>query len=320
MYQLASSLSCCQQARNPDTIKITYLPAFEAKVFLRPTTWQAIRAFDRVIQDTKLVSYSVGKATRSLALNRAIGELTQIIKNKSQLPDAERGLVVNVARTWKAALETLALEIGQAKITQPIRNPYTIGDPVLGNRFVGRNDIIRQLEELWITNETLQSIVLYGHRRMGKTSILRNATNRIGSRSKVIYINLQRLGNVENGVGEVLLALSDEISDVTGVAPPKDEEFLRLPQRTFERYLKAVLRALEGSLTSSTDETFRRQVEPPGGPLTPNTGGTGGSPEPSLPQTSDNSDLESRSPNLGGWGGLFRIPLPQTWGPGGLFE
>ncbi|MEO0407134.1 MAG: ATP-binding protein [Cyanobacteria bacterium P01_A01_bin.135] len=171
----------------------------------------------------------------------------------------------------------------RANIAHPIRSPYTIGDPVLGNRFAGRDEIMQRLEHLWITNETLHSIVLYGHRRMGKTSILRNATDRIGSRSKVIYIDLQRLGNVEKGVGEVLLALSDEISEATGVTPPKDEEFLQLPQRTFEQYLKAVLRALEG-------------------PLTPNTGGTGEQPNSSLSQTSNNPDLESRSPDLGGWG------------------
>ncbi|MEM9092539.1 MAG: ATP-binding protein, partial [Cyanobacteria bacterium P01_F01_bin.53] len=226
MYQLASSLSVCQSLCQPEPIqtvealvKFNSLPSlqFQAKAkqgnaLLRPTTWDAINAFHHIIEDTQLVHQSIAKTTRSLALNRAIGELTQVIQTKEQLPDAERELVVEIAQTWKTALEPLSLEIGQANITEPLRNPYIIGDPVLGNSFAGRDDIMRQLEELWITGETLQSIVLYGHRRMGKTSILRNAANCLGSQTQVIYINLQRLGDVENGVGEVLLALSDEIS------------------------------------------------------------------------------------------------------------
>ncbi|MEY3302951.1 MAG: hypothetical protein RLZZ139_1324, partial [Cyanobacteriota bacterium] len=56
-------------------------------------------------------------------------------------------------------------------INTPISNPYIIGDPVLGNHFIGREKIIRQLKELWIIDTSPQSVLLYGHRRMGKTSI-----------------------------------------------------------------------------------------------------------------------------------------------------
>jgi hypothetical protein len=267
MYQLAWCLSCCQalcQEEPSQTIKAmvnfdllsslqfqTTTLQFGTTKLLRPTTWWAINAFRRTIEDTQLIYHSVAKVARSLALNRAIGELTQILQTQDQLPDAERDLIVEIAQTWKTALEPLALNIGQVKISQPIGNPYIIGDPVLGESFAGRDDIMRQLEELWSGNQSPQSIVLFGHRRMGKTSILRNAMERLSSQTQVIYMNLQRLGIMENGMGEVLLALSDEISDATGIAPPNDQAFLQLPQRTFERYLKTVLaQMIDGHLSS----------------------------------------------------------------------
>ena len=49
---------------------------------------------------------------------------------------------------------------------------------------------MRQLEELWLMNPIPQSIVLYGHRRMGTTSILRNTADRLGSQTRIAYINL----------------------------------------------------------------------------------------------------------------------------------
>ncbi|WP_160148442.1 ATP-binding protein [[Leptolyngbya] sp. PCC 7376] len=255
VYNLVYCIKLCRYARQPEQIASLQLAAFLTKKSLYSSTWDVIYALERVIKDTQLFLYGIGNQTRSLALNRAIGELTKIIQTKDQLPSAERNLVIEIAQTWRAAIEPLALEIGSAEITKPVQNPYVVGDPVVGQNFAGREDIMRQLEELWITNTTRQSIVLYGHRRMGKTSILRNASNHNGSAGKIIYINLQRLGEVEEGVGEVLIALSDEIAIATDIEPPSDDDLLKLPKRTFERYLKKVLAEMESdSLIIALDE------------------------------------------------------------------
>ncbi len=50
--------------------------------------------------------------------------------------------------------------MGEVAIIKPVVNPYMVGDPVQGNLFVGREDIIRQLEELWVMGHQLQSVVL----------------------------------------------------------------------------------------------------------------------------------------------------------------
>ena len=61
--------------------------------------------------------------------------------------------------------------VGTEVDDQPIENPYIAGNPVTGDLFVGRKDIFRRLEELWRKSGQCESVVIYGHRRMGKSSI-----------------------------------------------------------------------------------------------------------------------------------------------------
>jgi hypothetical protein len=89
---------------------------------------------------------------------------------------------------------------------------------------------------------------------MGKTSILLNAANCSGAGVKVAYINLLLLGDSSQGVGEVLMAISDAISHAVGCTPPADADLLNLPYRTFERYLKQVEAHLSGGLIVALDE------------------------------------------------------------------
>ncbi|NEN92073.1 MAG: AAA family ATPase [Okeania sp. SIO3H1] len=130
-------------------------------------------------------------------------------------------------------------------ITQPIENPYIIGDPVEGNLSVVREEIIRKLKELWVMSSQLQSVVLYGHRRMGKGSILRYFARSCSADFQVVYVNLQGLGAISQGMGEVFLAISDEISDAINLPPPNTDELLKLPQRTFKLYLKQAIQKLD---------------------------------------------------------------------------
>jgi hypothetical protein len=137
-------------------------------------------------------------------------------------------------------LEGIAKEVGEISIIKPVSNPYIIGDPVVGDRFVGREDVIRQLQELWMRGSQLQSVVIYGHRRMGKTSILRNVASFVEASVHVAYVNLLEVADASQGVVEVLMAISDAISEVMQIPPPSNEDFLSLPQPTFRRYLTQV--------------------------------------------------------------------------------
>ncbi|NET46781.1 ATP-binding protein [Okeania sp. SIO2B3] len=125
-----------------------------------------------------------------------------------------------------------------------IRSPYLLGDPV-ENNLVGREDILAYLKELWAIAPHPKSVVLYGSRRIGKTSILRNIANCSSSDIQVVYANLQSLAAISEGMGEIFLAISDEISDAINLPTPDTDELLKLPQRTFKLYLKQAIQNLE---------------------------------------------------------------------------
>ncbi|MGB7711265.1 MAG: AAA family ATPase, partial [Microcoleus sp.] len=241
MLALADNLRLLNDSTSIPLIAEVQLFAVPNEPLLRPSTWQAIASLSRVVEDVKVVQRSVSRSVRAIALNRALGEIKNLLETADTLPKPERQLIINIARAWKEDLLQIASEQRQDSIAEPVRNPYVVGDPVQGKLFVGRKDIIRQLEELWVaTGNQLQSVVLYGHRRMGKTSILLNVANSLGSQVKVAYVNLLLVGDSPQGVGEVLMAISDKISDAVNIPPPADADLLNLPYRTFERYLKQV--------------------------------------------------------------------------------
>ena len=239
MRVLTQTLRYCYNCKNLSEIAETSFPSFPATPHLRPQTWQAITQLYRSSEDIRVVQQAASKSARAYASNRALSSLTQILSNIALLPNAEGNLVFVIAYSWRSLLLQVTGEIGNLAITKPVPNPYTIGDPVMGDRFIGRDDIMRQLEELWFMNKLPQSIVLYGHRRMGKTSILRNIATHLGADTRIAYINLN-LCEVCNSVGEVLLTLTDELAKVTTVPKPTDTDLLNLPEITFRRYISAI--------------------------------------------------------------------------------
>ncbi len=242
MLLLAEILDRCQTAELPE-IAILNLPLPPSEPLLRPTSWQTIAALRRASEDIRVVCNAASRSARAFASNRALGELNAILKNPQTLPEAERRLILDIAEAWRENLLKSVGEIGRIKSLKPVQNPYVTGDPVEGSLFVGRDDIMQQLEELWFINHQLQSVVLYGHRRMGKTSVLRNVNARLGSTTQLIYVNLLNLGEVTQGAGEVLLAICDEIARATHQPAPADHDLLTLPYPTFKRYLQALSQA-----------------------------------------------------------------------------
>ncbi|MBD2128070.1 ATP-binding protein [Microcoleus sp. ZQ-A2] len=253
MFTITQILAAFRDAQEL-AIVAAALSASPKEPLLCPDTWKTFARLRRVVEDVQVVERSVSRSARAFALNRALGELTDILDKADTLPQAEQGLIVDIAQIWQKGLLQLAGEVGEISITEPVRNPYMVGDPVEGNLFVGREGVLSQLEELWVMGHRLQSVVLYGHRRMGKTSILLNAAKCSGSEVKVAYVNLLCLGDSPQGVGEVLMAITDAISEAVGCTPPTDDDLLNLPYRTFERYLKQVEAHLSGGLIVALDE------------------------------------------------------------------
>jgi hypothetical protein len=254
MFTLTLTLADFGKANNLTAIAMLPMPMPPNPPLFRPATWEALRYLYQVVKDAQVVKHGISIAARAFALNRALGKLHDILDKADTLPEVEQNVIKSIVRSWENTLLGLADVFPEISITKPVTNPYKVGDPVEGNLFVGREDVLRQLEEFWVIGHQLQSVVLYGHRRMGKSSILLNAANYSGAEVQVAYVNLLLLGDSPQGVGEVLMAISDAISDAVGCTPPTDADLLNLPYRTFERYLKQVEAHLSGGLIVALDE------------------------------------------------------------------
>jgi len=120
-------------------------------------------------------------------------------------------------------------------------NPYIVGNPV-GNSpvFVGRAKIFLEVQNV-INNPLVNAIVLYGQRRIGKTSVLQELKTKLPNEGAYpIFFDLQ--DKAEWSLGRVLIELAHKISRFLKLALPDlgDE-----PETTFcQVWLPSVLNNL----------------------------------------------------------------------------
>lgn len=85
-------------------------------------------------------------------------------------------------------------------------NPFRFGSPVAGDRFVGREKMVRQVIDAVRTG---QNLVLFGERRQGKTSILLEAARRAETLHLWVDLNLVQdeadlIGRLRNGLHDLI--------------------------------------------------------------------------------------------------------------------
>ncbi len=97
-------------------------------------------------------------------------------------------------------------------LSKPATNPYegASGLPVQPPNFVGRDRVLKQIQDLWKNKAQLPPIILFGHRRMGKTSILQNLKNAGNSNDILVQADMQSAGLVDNSA-EFFLKIVEEI-------------------------------------------------------------------------------------------------------------
>ena len=96
-------------------------------------------------------------------------------------------------------------------------NPYVIGVPLTGPAgFFGRQDIFLFIDEI-LGTEQQNVVVLYGQRRVGKTSLLHQITRRLKEKDQVVAIYFDLQGHEQKMLGEVLYALARTITNTLGM-------------------------------------------------------------------------------------------------------
>jgi hypothetical protein len=245
MRDLVEALfACCLLNPSLPLIAAISLPPIPALPHLRPDSWIAISGFHKIIANIKIVQASTSQYACHLAISRALAEIDNLLEYSEKSNNPEKKLISEIAMSWQSKLQQAPREFIKLAILKPINNPYTIGDPVQGAAFIGREDIINQLAELWLQNQSVQSVLLFAHRRMGKTSILRNAHSKMEGKVYLAYINLLLLSDPQ-GEADILMFICDEIQRVTNIDLPPNNDFVTFPKNTCRRYIQQVCDKLD---------------------------------------------------------------------------
>jgi hypothetical protein len=144
-----------------------------AGALIRPAS-DILSSFATFSQDTAAALAQVGLYNQRLGLSAVSLALHNLQREliRSQEPLAER--FQPIAAHWKHVIDERLHELATlTESRQEVQNPYIVGVPLTRRQaiFVGRADISVRIEEL-MRAQDYPPLLLYGQRRMGKTSLL----------------------------------------------------------------------------------------------------------------------------------------------------
>lgn len=222
---------------------------------LRAATIATLRDLRAVALEAVTADQSHAPLNRVGALGRAAARLNAFIsEDPRNLSEPEGPFLIEIAKRWLDIILKAGGAVGEAVVRQPTPNHYEgySGLPALGHSFTGRTDILRRIETLWAASDTLPTIFLYGHRRMGKTSILRYLEAATPHDTLVIYLDMQDVGWVEE-TAELLRDFAEAIhrkalnAGLNAGEPPSEETYQTLDRA--RRSINNLLDHLDPQLT-----------------------------------------------------------------------
>ncbi len=193
LYGNAAALAAAAASTSLDYIARWKPPAPVRGDLLRPAVRSAFDALALIVQDVALVHNSRSARQRSSALARALAALNDPPSELRECPPPEGPLIEQIRAQWLQTVLDNAGAVTAVEQREPVPSPYIVGAIVPANRLVGRDDIFSQIKGMWVKPGHLDSLVMYGHRRMGKSSIVRGLQEKcdFGDHTGLVVLNLQ---------------------------------------------------------------------------------------------------------------------------------
>jgi len=171
---------------------------------------RAVTLVNEVSQNAEATIRAVDGVGQQVNLRKARANLDALrealAKAKSQ---RVASLLSPIAQRWKGAIEEALEGVSQSAGPALIENLYIFGNPIPPEQrrvFVGREDLFAKIEEnLAATNKP--TLVMYGQRRTGKTSVLLHLPNRLSADYVPVFVNLQATAPVD-GLNRFLYTLA----------------------------------------------------------------------------------------------------------------
>ena len=152
-----------------------------------------LRSFSRISQDTKAALAQTNAYNQRLALSAVEDRLDGLLRELTRSSERYAIRFRPIATGWRQILADEGRELAETvESRQEIESPYVIGIPLTEQQeiFVGRTDISARIEQL-LLDRRRPPLLLYGQRRMGKTSLLYNLSRLLPSTVVPLFVDLQ---------------------------------------------------------------------------------------------------------------------------------
>ncbi len=216
-----------------------------------------LRSFSRISQDVVAALQQESAYNQRLALSAVEDRLDGLLRELTRSSDRYAVRFRPIAHQWRQAIAEHVRELAQAvELRQEIDIPYIIGVPLTARQeiFVGRAGIVARIEQL-LLDRRRPPLLLYGQRRMGKTSLLNNLGRLLPSTIVSLFIDLQGPASRATDHAGFLYSVARGIVASAGqqrdmpLPPLSREELAADPFVRFEGWLDQVESAL-GSHTA----------------------------------------------------------------------
>jgi hypothetical protein len=240
LYANAQALVAAANCQTLEQITAWQSPSPLTGELLRPPIRAAFDRLAEVARDIDLVLHARSTRQRNSALNRASGRLYNFSAESADCPTPERPQFEKIAAQWLEIILARAGAVGSLEVREPVASPYIVGAPVPAARLAGRQDVFTLIEAAWAKPGQRDSLVIFGHRRMGKTSVARNVPDfcHLGDDTRLAFLNLQIVDWTE-GLSDLCHAIAFALweADPDRLNEPAPEDYEQHPLATLRRLL-----------------------------------------------------------------------------------
>ncbi|MFO7678903.1 MAG: ATP-binding protein [Chloroflexota bacterium] len=152
-----------------------------------------LRSFSRISQDVDAAQRQESAYNRRLAFHAVEDRLDGLLRELTRSNERYAERFRPIAAAWRETLAEHTRRLAdEAELRQEIDSPYIIGVPLTERQeiFVGRAEISARIEQL-LLDRRQPPLLLYGQRRVGKTSLLNNLGRLLPSTIVPLFVDLQ---------------------------------------------------------------------------------------------------------------------------------
>jgi len=194
-----------------------------------------LRLTSRISEDVDAALNQESAYNQRLALRYVADRIDLNLQEFNRSNDKYASRFYLIARSWCEIITKYIEELAkETELRQEIDSPYIIGVPLTQQQeiFTGRNDIGTRIEQL-LLDRRRPPLLLYGQRRMGKTSLLNNLGKLLPNSIIPLFVDLQGAPSSASNYAGFLYNLARGM-----ITSAKRQSALTLPSLTREELEK----------------------------------------------------------------------------------